>query len=149
MALSNIFAMTQMQNRDFQAAQNLMKMGCQVPENPTEAPKNSPHRGLAGLVAQGCPQDDVQLSKAVRAQLEALDKLQGGHGPHVQVQHTGQGHAADMLATTRAHSRAEAKFLNAPMEKFFRETGRKPAEVKLETKMTSDKLHQGFSDFLK
>ena len=149
MALSNIFSMTQMQSRDFQAAQNLMKMGCKMPENPAEAGKNNTHGGLAGIVAEGCPKDDVQLSKAVQAELKALDQLQSGHGPKAKPQHTGKGGDADWAATFKAQSKAESKFLNAPMEKFFKETGRKPAEVNFETKMTSDKLHQGFSDFIK
>ena len=163
MALSNIMSMMQMQQRDFHAAINLVKMGCTIPEKMEQG-----KGGLADQVAQTCPKDDVELSKAVQAELAALHKIQTADSAHdahhgvtsqskpaasggisgVSLKEAGKQDLKNAQAIGNAFQVENAK-LDAPMNDFFAKTGRKPVEVNLQSKLASDKVHAGFDSMVK
>ena len=137
MALSNIMAMVQIQQRDYQTALNLAKMGCKGPENP-ESATGRPGFGLAGIMAESCPKDDVRLSQAVEDQLKAMQQLNSGEAK--------VGTKGDFSEQMKA----ESTFLNAPMDKYFEDTGRKPLDVDtlFQSKATSDKRYEDLSSLI-
>jgi putative protein kinase ArgK-like GTPase of G3E family len=109
--LSNLFAMTQMQQNDVQTTQKLVNMGVKAPtqEQAAKIHKEHPEMGLADIIAQNVPKDDAKLSEAVKKELAELHAKNGaiaesmkGNAPAQSSSTSGKGGLTEIMSKVEA-----------------------------------------------